>query len=78
MFDHSPRKANIGLLAFVIVLALGILIVGRDASDASYQVVVVCSYAAGFTTLFWLYHREDRARERAQESSDEKTQSQLS
>ena len=71
MFDHSPRNANIGLLAFVIVFALGLLIVGLDASDASYQAVVVSSYAAGFTTLFWLYRREDRARERAQDAHDE-------
>lgn len=71
MFDHSPRKANIGLLAFLLVLALGLAIVGRDASDASYQAVVICSYTAGFTTLFWLHHREIRARECARNSRDE-------
>jgi hypothetical protein len=65
MFDHSPRKANIALLVFAVLLVAGTLIVGRGASDGTHQVVAAIAVVASFATLFGQYHLEDRAQERA-------------
>ncbi|HYJ00374.1 MAG TPA: hypothetical protein VEX36_11965 [Thermoleophilaceae bacterium] len=66
MFDHSPRKANISLLVFAVLLTLGYVIVRPEPGEAAYQVVVWTSIVAAFCTLFGLYYREDRARARAE------------
>jgi hypothetical protein len=66
MFDHSLRKANISLGVFLVVLVAGTAAIGFDARDVEYQLVALIAFASGFVSLFTLYHREDRARERAE------------
>lgn len=68
MFErHSPRNAHIGLLVFLVVLVPGVLAIGPDASDSSYQALVVVAYAAGLVTLFWLSGRDERSRARKED-----------
>jgi hypothetical protein len=66
MFDHSLRKANLSLLVFMVVLVGGLVLIGGNPRDVEHQAVVLVAFASAFTTLFWLYHREDRARDRAE------------
>jgi uncharacterized membrane protein len=53
-------------VVFLVVLVAGAAIIGFDARDIEYQVVALIAFASGFVCLFTLYHREDRARERAE------------
>jgi hypothetical protein len=65
MSADDLRKAHLSLLVFFLVLAVGLAIIGLEHRDVEYQLVVVIAFGSAFTTLFSLYHREDRARERS-------------
>ena len=69
MLNFNVRRANICVLLGAVVMVVGTLAVGLDASDAERQAVVVVSFGIAFATLFFLDRREDRARERVERES---------
>ena len=66
MLNFNVRRANVCVLLGALVMTVGTLAVGLDASDAARQAVVFVSFGVAFATLFLLDRREDRARERAE------------
>lgn len=72
-FDHSLKKANISLGVFLVVLLGGLALIGFTAPDIERQAVAVIAFIAAYTCLFSLYHREDRARERAEQAEHEES-----
>jgi uncharacterized BrkB/YihY/UPF0761 family membrane protein len=67
--NFNARRANISVLVGALVLTIGTVIVGIDATDAARQAVVGLAFAAAFSTLLWCYRREDRARARTERDS---------
>ena len=69
-WERGAKDAHISLGVFVAILAGGLMLVGLDAPDAELQAVGIVALIGGYTCLFWLFHREDRARERAERRDD--------
>jgi len=76
MFDkvgwgEGAKDAHISLVVFVVLLLGGIVLIGLDAPDAELQAVGGIALIGGYACLFWLFHREDQARERAERQEDQ-------
>lgn len=69
-WERGAKDAHISLGVFLVILLGGIVLVGLDAPDAQLQGVAAIALIGGYTCLFWLFHREDRARERAERRED--------
>jgi hypothetical protein len=63
---HSFRKAYISIVVALVVMAIGVAAFWPPPlGETAMNVIGSCSFVAGLANLFWLYHREDRARERS-------------
>jgi hypothetical protein len=56
--DHSFRKANISVGFAAVVMIVGFVTFGHDATDVGYQLLIWVSFATFFVSLFLLYHRD--------------------
>jgi low affinity Fe/Cu permease len=57
-------RANASLAVFAVVLAIGILVVGVDASDTELQIVAGTAFAVAMGLMVFLVDRFERRQER--------------
>ncbi|HEU0019692.1 MAG TPA: hypothetical protein VFQ14_05310 [Thermoleophilaceae bacterium] len=69
-WERGAKDAHISLVVVAAILVGGLMLVGLDAPDAELQAVGIVALIGGYICLFWLFHREDQARERAERNED--------